>query len=112
MRPSTFDFEKTLLGLGCLPNGGRTPGRLHRVGSRARISSRDRRHTVGHLIRDRGDGGWGPPQRFSDNPIWKAVETFVETLRTTSTHSRKRLGLAAQHSAERGAVNKAVNARN
>jgi hypothetical protein len=56
------------------------------------------------------DGSLGPPQRFSDDPMWRSAENFAESLRTTSMHSRKQFSLAAQHSAEVGVVNKAVNA--
>ncbi len=51
------------------------------------------------------DGSWGPPQRFSDDPLWRSVERFVETIRI---HSRKQFSLAARHSSEVDAINKVV----
>jgi hypothetical protein len=105
--PSTFDFEQALLGLGSSPAEAElladyipsACGRafLRKIG----IIPSDT------YQRPNKDGSWGPPQRISDNPMWRSVENFVEPLRT---HSRKQFSLAAQHSAEVGVVNKAVNA--
>lgn len=53
------------------------------------------------------DGSWGPPQRFSDDLLWQRVERFVEKIRI---HSRKQFSLAARHSSEVNAIDKAVSA--
>jgi len=105
--PSTFDFEQALLGLGSSPADAElladyipsACGRafLREIGV----------IPVDTYQRPNKDGSLGPPQRFSDDPMWRSVENFVEWLRT---HSRKQFSLAAVHSAEVGAVNKAVNA--
>ena len=105
--PSTFDFEQALLGLGSsqadaelladyIPSAcGRAF--LREIGVVPSDTYR----------RPNKDGSLGPPERFSDDPIWRSVENFVETLRT---HSRKHFSLAAQYSAEVDVVNKALNA--
>ena len=105
--PSTFDFERALLELGSNPAEAELladyiPSACGRAFCRE----------IGIVLSDtyqrpNKDGSWGPPQRFSDDPIWRSVENFVESLRM---HSRKQFSLAAQHSAEVGAINKAVDA--
>jgi hypothetical protein len=105
--PSTFDFEQALLGLGAdaeeaklladyIPSAcGRAF--LREIG----MVPSDTYQRLGE------DGRPGPSQRFSDDPMWRGVENFVESLRSGS---RKQFSLAAQHSAEVAAVSKAVNA--
>ena len=107
--PSGFDFEKALLGLGSSPARAElladyipsACGRafLREIGA---IPSET-------YQRPTEDGSFGPPQRFSDDPMWRSVENFVESLRTASTLSRRQFSLAALHSAEMSAVNKAMN---
>jgi len=105
--PSTFDFEQALLGLGSSPAEAELlADYIPSACGRAFLRE------IGVIPSDtyqrpNKDGSLGPPQRFSDDPTWRSVENFVEWLRT---HSRKNFSLAAQHSAEVGVVNKAVNA--
>jgi hypothetical protein len=105
--PSTFDFEQALLGLGSSPaEAERLADYIPSACGRAFLRE------IGIIPSDtyqrpNKDGSWGPPQRFSDDPMWRSVENFVESLRS---HSRKQFSLAAQHSAEVSVVSKAVNA--
>jgi len=107
---STFNFEQALLGLGCSPAEAEVLAD-YIPSACARPFLRE----VGIIPSDTytrpdKDGNRGPPQRFSDDPMWRSVENFAESLRTTSIHSRKQFNLAAQHSAEWSAVNKALHA--
>ena len=108
--PSTFDFGQALLGLGSSPAEAELlADYIPSACGRAFLRE------IGIIPSDtyqrpNKDGSWGPPQRFSDDPMWRSVENFVESLRTTSIHSRKQFSLAAQHSAEMGAVSKALYA--
>ena len=105
--PSTFDFEQALLGLGTTPADAELlADYIPSACGRAFLRE------IGIIPSDtyqrpNQDGSLGPPQRFSDDPLWRSVENFVEWLRT---HSRKHFSLAAQHSAEVSVVNKALNA--
>jgi hypothetical protein len=107
--PSTFDFGQALLGLGCGPAEAELlVDYIPSACGRAFLSE------IGAIPSDtyqrpNKDGSWGPPQRFSEDPLWTTVEKFVEALRTESILSRKKFSLAAQHSAELSVVNKAVN---
>jgi hypothetical protein len=104
---STFDFEEALLGLGSSPAEAELlADYIPSACGRAFLRE------IGIVPSDtyqrpNKDGSLGPPQRFSDDPMWQSVENFVEVLRT---HSRKLFSLAAQHSAEVGVVNNALNA--
>jgi hypothetical protein len=97
---STFDFEQALLGLGCSPAEAEVlADYIPSACGRAFLRE------IGIIPPDtyrrpNKDGSLGPPQRFLDDPMWRSVENFVESLRTTSMHSRKQFSLAAQHSAE------------
>jgi hypothetical protein len=108
--PSTFDFGQALLDLGCGPAEAELlADYIPSVCGRAFLRE------IGVIPSDtyqrpNRDGSWGSSQRFSNDPLWISVEKFVEPLRTGSIGSRKKFSLAAQHSAEVGAVNKAVNA--
>jgi hypothetical protein len=105
--PLTFDFERTLLSLGASPTDAERladyiPSACGRVFCRE----------IGMIPSDtyerpNKDGSWGSPQKFSDDPLWQSVESFVETIRI---HSRKQFSLAAQHSSEVNAISKAVDA--
>jgi hypothetical protein len=107
---STFDFEQALLGLGCTPAEAEIlADYIPSACGRAFLRE------IGIIPSDtyrrpNKDGSWGPPQRFSNDPMWRSVENFVESLRTSSMHSRRQFSLAAQHGAEVGVVNKAMNA--
>jgi len=106
---STFNFEQALLGLGCSPAEAEVLAD-YIPSACARAFLRE----VGIIPSDTytrpdKDGNRGPPQRFSDDPMWRNVENFVESLRTTSKHSRKQLNLAAQHSAEFAVISKVLN---
>jgi hypothetical protein len=59
--------------------------------------------------RELADGTLSNPMRFSDDPTWLEVERFVEHIRR-HPEWRKRFSLAAQHSAEVDAMNRALNA--
>jgi hypothetical protein len=58
-------------------------------------------------LRSNEDGSWGPPTLFADDPLWRDVEAFVETIRTDPDR-RSQFGLVAQLSAEVDAINNAV----
>jgi hypothetical protein len=108
--PSTFDFERALLSLGCGP--AETELLVDYIPS---ACGRAFLREIGVMPSDtyqrpNKDGSWGSPRRFSEDPLWTSVETFVESLRTGSMRSRKKFSLAAQHSAELSVVNKAVTA--
>jgi hypothetical protein len=108
--PLDFDFEKALLELGCGP-----ADREKLVDYIPSVCGRAFLHEMGIVVlptysRPEKDGRWGQPQRFSDDPLWVEVETFVATRWTTAGEPRRRFGLAALHSAELGTVNKALNA--
>jgi hypothetical protein len=108
--PSTFDFEQALLGLGCGPaEAERLVDYIPSACGRAFLRE------IGVVPSDtyqrpNKDGSRGRPQRFSEDKLWTTVERFVESLRRESILSRKKFSLAAQHGAEVGVVNKAVNA--
>jgi hypothetical protein len=104
--PSTFDFKQALLGLGTSPAEAE-PLADYIPSACGRALLRE----IGIIPSDtyqrpNKDGNLAPPQQFSDDPIWRTVENFVEPLRK---HSRKKFSLAAQGSAEVGVVNKALN---
>jgi hypothetical protein len=105
--PATFDFEQALLELGS------SPARAELLADYIPSAcGRAFLREIGVIPSDTyqrpdNDGSWGAPRRFSEDPMWRSVENFVESLRT---NSRKQFSLAAQHSAEVNAVNKAVNA--
>jgi hypothetical protein len=105
--PSTFDFERALLNLGSSPaEAERLADYIPSACGRAFCRE------IGMILSDtyqrpNKDGSWGPPQRLSDDPMWRSVEHFVESLRI---HSRKQFSLAAQHSSEVNAINNAVDA--
>jgi hypothetical protein len=108
--PLAFDFEKALLELGCGP-----PDLEKLVDYIPSACGRAVLREIGIVpsptyTRPDNDGNHGRPQKFSDDRLWVAVETFVETLRTTPGEPRRQFGLAAQHSAELATVNKALNA--
>ena len=105
--PSTFDFERALLGLGCSPAEAELladyiPTACGRAFCRelGMIPSET-------YQRYNKDGSLGPLQRFSDDLLWRSVESFAESLRI---HSRRQFSLAARHSAEVSSINEAVNA--
>jgi len=105
--PSTFDFEQALLGLGSsAAEAELLADYIPSACGRAFLRE------IGIIPSDtyerpNKDGSWGQQQRFSDDPMWRSVENFVESLRI---HSRKQFSLAAQHSAEVAVVSQALNA--
>jgi hypothetical protein len=105
--PLTFDFERALLSLGSSPaDAERLADYIPSACGRAFCRE------IGMIPSDtyerpNKDGSWGPPQRFSDDPLWRSVESFVETIRI---HSRRQFSLAARHSSEVDAISKAVDA--
>jgi hypothetical protein len=102
-----FDFEKALLSLGASPaEAERLVDYIPSACGRAFCRE------LGMVLSDTyqradHDGNWGPPQKFSDDPLWRSVEIYVEWLRV---HSRKHFTLAAHHSAELNSVDNAVTA--
>jgi hypothetical protein len=106
--PTDVDIEQTLIGLGCAPAEAElladylpaACGRafLREIGVKPSDTYR----------RQNADGSWGPPTAFSDDSLWVAVETFVETIRTDAQR-RQQFSAAAQLSAECDAINNAVN---
>jgi hypothetical protein len=105
--PLTLDFQRTLLSLGASPaDAERLADYIPSACGRAFCRE------IGMIPSDtyerpNKDGSRGSPQRFSDDPLWQSVESFIETIRT---HSRKQFSLAAQHSSEVNAISKAVDA--
>ena len=105
--PLTFDFEQALLSLGSSPaDAERLADYIPSACGRAFCRE------IGMIPSDtyerpNKDGSWGPPRRFSDDPLWRSVERFVETIRI---HSRSQFSLAARHSSEVDAISKAVDA--
>jgi hypothetical protein len=108
--PSRFDFMQALLDLGCGP--AETEVLAEYIPSACgRAFLREIGVIPSETYQRRStDGSWGPPQRFSDDPLWTIVEKFVEPLRTGPAQTRRQFSLAAQHSAELNAVDNAVNA--
>jgi hypothetical protein len=99
--PLAFDFERALLGLGASPSEAELladyiPSACGRAFCRELglipPETYERRNK---------DGSWGPPQRLADDPMWRSVENFVESLRI---QSRRQFSLAAQHSSEVNAI--------
>jgi hypothetical protein len=83
-KPLTFDFEKVLLELGCGPSEAELlADYIPSACGRAFLREIDVIPTDTYA-RPNKDGSPGPPQRFSDDPIWTIVEMFVEKPRRSA----------------------------
>ena len=106
--PVNFDMESHFLESGCDPAVSEllsdyfpcACGRAFLKEIGVEVSDTYQRKTV--------NGDYGPQKRFDNDPIWMAVELFVEEIRLDPIQ-RKKFSLVAQQSAEVDAVNIALN---
>jgi hypothetical protein len=92
--PESFDIEKSLIALGCdAREAALLADYLPSACGRAFVRE------LGVITSENG---------IEDDPLWREVEAFAETIRT-DPRRRRQFGLVARQSAEADAINNALN---